>query len=157
VLLVVRGEVGEREPVVRGHEVDGCERPARRVEYALGPGEAPPDIAWFCRDGTEMTDAQWEAADDHVLTVFLNGELLEPDRRGEPVVDDRLLVVLNGDPDTCEVVLPPAAFAEAWCLDLDTTVVSVDPDRDPIGAGAPLEVTGRSVLVLRGLPSSADG
>jgi glycogen operon protein len=114
-------------------------------------GPSLPDIAWFCRDGTEMTDAQWEASDDHVLTVFLNGDLVEPGRRGEPVVDDRLLLILNGDPDNVTVVLPPDAFAPAWCVDLDTTVVAVDPDRDPVAAGAELEVTGRSVLILRAL------
>ena len=69
----------------------------------------------------------------------------------------RLVLVLNGDPEPVEVTLPPAVFAPAWCLDLDTTVVEVDPDRDPIPAGASIEVSGRSVLVLRGLLEPADG
>jgi glycogen operon protein len=104
-----------------------------------------------------MTDAQWEAADDHVLTVFLNGDLVEPGRRGEPVVDDRLLLVLNGDPGPVEVTLPPEPFAVTWCVDLDTTVVAVDPDRDPLPAKASIEVSGRSVLVLRALGEPVGG
>ena len=103
-----------------------------------------------------MTDAQWEAADDHVLTVFLNGDFVEIGRRGERIVDDRLLIVLNGDPEQCEVVLPPPPYAERWSLDLDTHAGTVGEAADagePLKAGATLEVPGRTVLVLR----AADG
>jgi hypothetical protein len=68
------------------------------------------------------------------------------------VVDDRLLLILDGDPEPSKVTLPDATFAPAWRVELDTAVVEVDPDRDPLTAGATIEVTGRSVLVLRALP-----
>jgi glycogen operon protein len=119
---------------------------AIRVPGAI---EALPDIAWFCPDSSEMTDEQWEAADDHVLTVFLNGDLVEMDRRGEPVVDDRLLLILNGDPNTVEVALPPPVYAPSWCIDIDTDRGAFEPGGDPIEACSNLEVPGRSVLVLR--------
>ena len=115
------------------------------------PGDAAalPDIAWFAPDGNEMTDEQWEAVEDHVLLVFLNGELGEVDRRGEPVVDDGLLMVLNGAPDPVEVTLPPAAYGARWCVDLDTEHGVFAPEGEPVEAAAAIKVAGRSVLVLR--------
>jgi glycogen operon protein len=112
-------------------------------------GDALPDIAWFGPGGSEMSDEQWEAADDHVLTVFLNGDLVETDRRGEPVVDDRLLIILNGDPTMVEVTLPPDVYAPRWLIDVDTESGSIEPSDVSFAARSNLEVPGRSVLVLR--------
>jgi glycogen operon protein len=115
-----------------------------------GRAEALPDIAWFGPGGQEMSDEQWESADDHVLTVFLNGDLVETDQRGEPVVDDRLLLVLNGDPDPVTVTLPPATYGARWVVDLDTADGHVgEDDVEPIEGGRALEMTGRSIVVLR--------
>jgi glycogen operon protein len=125
-------------------------RPIRTSSADGGP--ALPDIAWFGPAGTEMTDEQWEASDDHLLMVFLNGDLVEVGRRGEPVVDDRLLLVLNGDPDACDVVLPPEVYGARWCLDLDThagTIGELVDAGEPAAAGSTLPVPGRTVLVLR--------
>ena len=118
-----------------------------------GAGPALPDIAWFGPDGTEMTDEQWEASDDHVLTVFLNGDLVEHDRRGEPVVDDRLLIVLNGNPEAAEVTLPPTTYAPRWAVDIDTESGAFAPDGAPLDGAGAVEVPGRAVLVLRALDS----
>ncbi|MDQ2648781.1 MAG: glycogen debranching protein GlgX [Actinomycetota bacterium] len=121
-------------------------RPIRRPG---GAGEALPDIEWFAADGSEMTDEQWQSDGDHVLTVFLNGDLVEHDRRGEPVVDDRLLLVLNGDPELQKVVLPPEAYADRWCVDIHTATGELSPEGPLLEAGAAVEVPGRSALVLR--------
>jgi glycogen operon protein len=125
-------------------------RPIRTSSTDGGP--ALPDIAWFGPAGTEMTDEQWEASDDHLLMVFLNGDLVEVGRRGEPVVDDRLLMVLNGDADACDVVLPPEAYGARWCVDLETHAGTIGEHvdaGDPVAAGSTLSVPGRTVLVLR--------
>ena len=39
-----------------------------------------------------MDDDQWTSSDRPVLSMFLNGDLVEHDQRGQPVTDDRLLV-----------------------------------------------------------------
>ena len=109
---------------------------------------ALPDIAWFGVDGSEMTDAQWDAADDRVLTVFLNGDHVETDRRGEPVTDDRLLLVLNGDPADVDLTLPPDLYAPAWRLDIDTADPGLDTTQT-VAAGKTVTIPGRSVQVLR--------
>jgi isoamylase len=120
-----------------------------------GGGEALPDIVWFGPDGAEMGDEQWESGDDQTLVVFLNGDLVETDRRGEPVVDDRLLLVLNGNPDPVDVILPPAAFAPRWVVDVDTEAGTITDgageaeDAPRLSAGAVVELPGRCVLVLR--------
>jgi glycogen operon protein len=116
-----------------------------------GGGEALPDIVWFGPDGAEMGDEQWESGEDQTLTVFLNGDLVEHDRRGEPVVDDRLLLVLNGDPEQVDVTLPPPPYAASWAVDVDTETGAIgDGDSEVrFAAGAVVEVPGRCVLVLR--------
>jgi isoamylase len=115
-----------------------------------GSGAALPDIVWFDADGNEMGDEQWAADGVHSLTMFLNGDLVEHDRRGEPVVDDRLLMILNGDPEPVDITLPPEPFARRWAVDVDTESGTVGGSEDaPFAAGAVVEVPGRCVLVLR--------
>jgi glycogen operon protein len=109
-----------------------------------------PDIAWFSPDGSEMTDEQWQDHHAQALAVFLNGDLVEVDRRGEPVVDDRLLLLLNGSADPVDFSLPDPEHAEQWVIDVDTDAGTVLPeDAATLEASSTLEVPGRSILVLR--------
>ena len=114
-----------------------------------GSAEDLPDLAWFGPDGKEMTDDEWDASGDQVLTMFLNGDLVEHDRRGEPVVDDRLLLLLNGSPDEVEVILPPSNYAPRWFVDIDTKAGTNGDSEVRLDAGAVVAVAGRTILVLR--------
>jgi isoamylase len=109
-----------------------------------------PDIAWFSPDGSEMTDEQWQDHQAQALAVFLNGDLVEQDRRGEPVIDDRLLLLLNSGADTVPFTLPPVDFGEVWTVDVDTDSGTVGGD-DPVTHKAPgaVDVPGRTIVVLR--------
>jgi isoamylase len=113
-------------------------------------GASLPDVAWFDPHGEHMADEQWESPHARALGMFLNGDLVERDRRGEPVVDDRFLVLLNGWHEPVTFTLPGKDFAEQWCLDIDTASGTIDPEAAfSIDAKSPLEVAGRSVVVLR--------
>jgi glycogen operon protein len=111
---------------------------------------ALPDVAWFSPDGKPMTDDQWESPHARALAMFLNGDLVEHDRRGEPVVDDRFLVLLNGWHEPVSFTLPGADHADWWTIDIDTTTGTIggDPSAE-VEAATTIEVDGRSVLVLR--------
>jgi isoamylase len=123
-----------------------------RTIRGLHADEALPDIDWFSPDGSEMTDQQWQDHHAQALMVFLNGDLVEMDRRGEPVVDDRLLLLLNGSADPVTFTLPPPEHGESWAVDIDTAEGMVGSE-DAVVHKAPgtVDVVGRSILVLRRL------
>ncbi len=102
--------------------------------------------------GTLMTDEQWHEPHARCLQAFLNGSGIGVDRRGEEIVDDHFLLLLNGHHDTVEFTLPPDRFARAWRGVLDTATGQVDDgdegaeDRQ---AGSVLPLGGRSVVLLK--------
>jgi isoamylase len=79
------------------------------------------DIAWFTPDGQHMADEDWNHSYARSLMVFLNGDkILEPDSRGQRIVDDSLLVLSNADASPLDFVLPSAEYGTAWSVVLDT-------------------------------------
>ncbi|GAA1630805.1 glycogen debranching protein GlgX [Georgenia ruanii] len=105
------------------------------------------DIEWFRPSGEHMSDEDWGASFARSVMVFLNGNAIyEPDARGERVVDDSILVMLNADPEAIRFTLPGAEFADRWHVFLDTS--SRRSAGTTARAGASLTVQGRSVVVL---------
>ena len=63
-------------------------------------GAEVQDIAWLDPDGGEMTDETWSSPDVRALGVRLNGDAIEEvDERGERIVGDTLLLMLNAGDD----------------------------------------------------------
>jgi glycogen operon protein len=79
------------------------------------------DLAWFRPDGSPMRDEDWATPWSRALAVFLAGDgISEPGPRGERVLDDDLLVLLNAGGEPVEFTLPGAAASPPWSLQLDT-------------------------------------
>lgn len=94
-----------------------------------------------------MDQQDWDHAYARTVMVFLNGDAIpEQDRRGEPIVDDSFLLLLNAHSDALEFTVPPAAYGEGWDVVLDTDG-TVDVG-DSLHPGDTVSVTGRSVIVL---------
>jgi isoamylase len=110
-----------------------------------------PDIGWLRSDGTEMDQEDWSSASLRPLTVFLNGHgITEPGLRGENIVDDSFLLLLNPGHEDAMITLPDGPFGEEWQPLLDTGDASVtEADSKPIPAGHELMLLARSVAVLR--------
>jgi glycogen operon protein len=105
------------------------------------------DIAWLTPDAEHMADEDWNHAFARSLMVFLNGDrILEPDARGQRIVDDSLLVLLNADSSPLEFTLPPSGYGETWSLQMDTNERLRMGGRYPAGASITLE--SHSVVVL---------
>ena len=67
------------------------------------------DISWFEPDGKEMTDEAWDAGFVQCLGVRLAGDLIgDVDERGEPIVGDTLLLLLNAHHEPIPFTLPVA-------------------------------------------------
>ena len=65
------------------------------------------DIEWFRPSGEHMSDEDWGASFARSVMVFLNGSAIhEPDARGERVVDDSILALLNADADAIRFTVP---------------------------------------------------
>jgi isoamylase len=112
-------------------------------------GEETDDIAWLTPEGDEMDDEDWDANYARALQVFLNGHgIASADPRGQPVVDDSFLVLFNASPESIDFVLPPATFAPAWRVVVDTALPRPGEDLERCDAGTTRQVPDRGVVVL---------
>jgi glycogen operon protein len=114
-------------------------------------GSLVKDLTWFAPDGGEMTDELWQAG-VKTLGLQLAGDAIE-DRgaRGEQIVDDTLLVILNADERPVGFTLPDGV-ARGWEVILDTVHAAPGGPYAEHDAASVLRVTERSVVVLRRLP-----
>ncbi len=107
------------------------------------------DVLWFRPDGREMTGEDWGNTDAQSIGVLFNGDaILEPDERGQPIVGDTLLILLNASAEDVPFVLPVRAGKAPWERLIDTA----DPTGPPakrLVAGERWTVMARSSAVLR--------
>jgi isoamylase len=131
----------------RGHPV------LRRQRFFQGRrirGSSVKDLTWFAPGGSEMTDEEWQAAGVRAIGLRLAGDAIdERGPRGERIVDDTLLLLLNaGEPVDFRL---PANAHDGWLLAFDTR--SPDPPANGDGvhhaAGTIYRLIERSVALFR--------
>jgi glycogen operon protein len=84
-------------------------------------GSEVKDLAWFRPDGKEMSDEDWENPQVRFLGLRLAGDAIEEvDARGNRIVDDTLLLLLNAHHEPLAFVLPAHRPKVRWELVLDT-------------------------------------
>ena len=84
-------------------------------------GEGIQDISWFDPSGQEMTERAWNTGYARCLGVRLAGDLIgELDERGEPVVGDTILLLMNAHHEAIPFTLPPLKEGQQWERLLDT-------------------------------------
>ena len=77
-------------------------------------------MSWFTPAGVDMTDADW-GGNVHNLGLRLAGDLIdETDERGEPIVGDTLLVLMNARHESVTFTLPATKADQRWELVVDT-------------------------------------
>ena len=106
------------------------------------------DVAWLTPDGHEMDDAAWNAPFVRSLGMLLSGSAIaEVNERGEPILGDTLLILLNGHSDEVSFTLPPLDDRQQWHQLFDT----FEPHAHDIMAepGAQYPLQGRSVAVFK--------
>jgi glycogen operon protein len=110
-------------------------------------GSEIKDISWFSPDGKEMSDEIW-ARGVHGLGLRLAGDLIgDVDERGEPLVGDTLLMLLNSHHEPLTFTLPSAKPEHQWERLLDTARPAENPALLEPGANYGLE--SRSLALLR--------
>jgi isoamylase len=116
------------------------------------------DIAWFAPAGTTMNAHDWHNGYARAVAVFLNGErLLDPDKRGQRVVDDSFLVVFNAHHEDIDFTIPPSGYGAWWSVLLDTAddASGASDSGDTFRPGDQVSVAARSLLMLH-RPANTD-
>jgi isoamylase len=113
-------------------------------------GSEVKDLAWFRPDGKEMTDDDWENWHARCLGLRLAGDAIEEvDTRGNRIVDDTLLILLNAHHEPLPFVLPAHRASVRWELVLDTRVPSGRRRHRLLRGGEPYELEARSLSLFR--------
>ncbi|MYT72000.1 glycogen operon protein [Streptomyces sp. PsTaAH-137] len=111
--------------------------------------QALPDVAWLRPDARAMTERDWENADAHALTVYLNGDaIVARDSEGNRVVDDSFLLLFNFCWDPVEFTVPDPAYGMAWTTRVDTAEPDGVPDETEHKAEEIVRLAPHSLLVL---------
>jgi isoamylase len=106
------------------------------------------DLAWFRPDGQEMTDEDWKQPYIRSLAYLLGGDAIAtPDERGERIVGDTVLVLMNAHDASVPYTLPDIDWGREWEILIDTAGAS-DAKRDRLYARGQVEVAPRSLVVL---------
>jgi glycogen operon protein len=123
----------------------------QRRKFFLGRalrGANIKDITFFDNAGHEMSDDAWNTGWIRSLGVRLAGDVInEVDERGDPIVGDTLLLLLNAHWEQIPFVLPKTRDEHVWEMLLDTAERAEVPIVWRGGHEYPLY--GRSMALLR--------
>jgi isoamylase len=119
----------------------------RRRWFQGRPLRGTPDIVWLKPDGSEMTESDWTQSHETCVGLFLNGEAItSPGPRGERVIDDSFLLLINASPEPRKWTVS-GRWGQVWHCVLDTTDGPAQEMDDDVRGD--MVVTERSVVVLR--------
>jgi isoamylase len=114
-------------------------------------GAEVKDLTWFEPNGHEMADHVWNADFVRCLTVRLSGDSIdELNTRGERIVDDTFLLLLNAAAETVTFSLPAPEPGRQWQRVLDTS--DQDWRRVVPQRAARYRLHGRAVAVFQARP-----
>jgi glycogen operon protein len=125
----------------------------RRRKFFQGEpilGSEVKDITWFRPDGEEMTPADWAFSETRVLGLLLPGDTInEVDDRGNPILDDTFLMLLNAFHDTLPFTLPYHNPDQRWTPILDTRYAKGKPEKEHFyEEGDEYQLLGRSFAMF---------
>jgi isoamylase len=107
------------------------------------------DICWYQPDGSEMTDKQWRSASVQALGMLLNGlAISEMGEQGEHIIDDVMLLLINGHDETKAFTLPGSESQPRWEVVLDTNTPGEEEGRSAV-PGDIFELHPRTLVLLR--------
>jgi glycogen operon protein len=113
-------------------------------------GSAVKDLSWFRPDGKEMMEDEWNNGFTRCLGLRLAGDAIEEtDEKGQPIVDDTFLLLLNAHHEAIPFILPAHRARVRWELVLDTRDWELGPRVPAFRAGENYPLEGRSLAVLR--------
>ena len=121
-------------------------------------GSEVKDLAWFRPDGKEMTDEDWNNSEARCFGLRLAGDAIEElDDRGNRIVDDTLLILLNAYHEAIAFTLPAHRRKVRWEVVMDTNDPQISKTAHQyMRGGDSYDLKPRSLVLLR-LPKQAEG
>ncbi len=122
----------------------------RRRQFLLGtPAHASErdDLDWYRPDGGAMTAEDWSASYARAVTMALSG-----DTGAGVSPDDPFLLMLNAWWEPLDFHVPDSLLELDWRIELDTAETAGTTGSD-VGSSGAVNLTGRSLLLLRGVSS----
>ncbi|MEO8540325.1 MAG: glycogen debranching protein GlgX [bacterium] len=112
-------------------------------------GSNVKDISWFREDATEMAEQDWEEAHRRALAIRLSGAASDlVDDRGNVLVDNSLLILLNASSEDVDFKLPADTGSSKWMLAFDSADPRIDAGSEAAAAAQTRKVTARSIAVF---------
>ncbi|WP_419730166.1 glycogen debranching protein GlgX [Lichenicola sp.] len=105
------------------------------------------DVTWINCTGEVMRPQDWENPLVRSLGMMMDGRAKTSGIR-RPGTDATLLMVLNGNHDSIEFIMPPASGGMHWHLILDTNRPSLTSGR-AYAIGTSSEIVGRSLMLFK--------
>jgi glycogen operon protein len=113
-------------------------------------GSEVKDLAWFRPDGKEMTDEDWNNWHARCLGLRLAGDAIEElDARGNRIVDQTLLILLNAHYEPIPFVLPAHRPDVQWEVVVDTKEATGRRRHQLVRGRESYELEARSLTLLR--------
>jgi glycogen operon protein len=114
-------------------------------------GSEVKDLAWFRPDGKEMSDEDWNNPEARCFGLRLAGDAIEElDDRGNRIVDDTLLILLNAHYETISFTLPAHRRKLRWEVVWDSYDPNLDRKKHRLMRGGEIyDLKDRSLVVLR--------
>jgi isoamylase len=113
-------------------------------------GSEVKDLSWFRPDGKEMTDEDWHDPGTQALGLRLAGDAIEErDDRGNRIIGDTLLILLNPCPEAIAFILPAHRSRMRWELILDTQETTGARQQRLLRGGARFSLEDRSIALFR--------
>ena len=112
-------------------------------------GASAKDILWLDSAAVEMTEEEWVSSHAKTLGALLSGEGIEElDARGERILDDTFLVLMNAHHEAVPFTLPALASGTRWLAVFDTARDGGLKSQGRYQASDNYPLEGRSVAVL---------
>jgi isoamylase len=125
--------------------------PALRRRYFM-TGALATDVGWYTPGGVPMTDGDWQTGWTSSLALFIEGQrFADRDARGVPMLDDDLLLLVNGWWEWLPFTLPDVDGTGAWHVEFDTftgDTASPGASSGTVKPGDQLPVGPRSLVLL---------
>jgi glycogen operon protein len=110
-------------------------------------GSDVKDLSFFNPSGQEMTDEDWNAGYVQCLGLRLAGDLIDDENeRGEPIVGDTILILLNAYHQPLDFTLPATLEGMSWELLFDT---GREDETKFLGNEGVYPLLDRSIVALR--------
>jgi len=123
----------------------------RRDRYLADPGYA----VWYTPKGRPMTVSHWQSPGRKAVAVFVDGTVApDLDTHGQPMLDDDVLILVNGSPRPVTFTIPEVGKRCSWRTEVDSFDLAVDiTTPDTAGATGTTGTTGAARTGTRAAPA----